>query len=48
MVSLMMITNNCQFQALIPASNDPVFDEAEVEAAFAKLLCQSGVEPDWT
>lgn len=36
-------------QAFVPASNDPEYaTPEEAEAAFAKLLRRSGVQPDWT
>lgn len=36
-------------QVFVPATNDPEYATAEeAEAAFAKLLRRSGVQPDWT
>lgn len=36
-------------QAFVPATNDPEYaTPEEAEAAFAKLLRRSGVQPDWT
>ncbi|KAM0507060.1 hypothetical protein ACHAP8_000686 [Fusarium lateritium] len=41
--------NDPKVQAFVPATNDPEYATAEeAEAAFAKLLRRSGVQPDWT
>lgn len=41
--------NDPKVQAFVPATNDPEYATTEeAEAAFAKLLRRSGVQPDWT
>jgi pre-mRNA-processing factor 40 len=41
--------NDTKAQVFVPATNDPEYATAEeAEAAFAKLLRRSGVQPDWT
>ncbi|KAK5990429.1 Pre-mRNA-processing protein prp40 [Cladobotryum mycophilum] len=41
--------NDSKAQSFVPATNDPEYaTPEEAEAAFAKLLKRSGVQPDWT